>query len=168
MREYPCHGTPDGQDCGPHDASIHPGALDAPDLSFVDSNCDGIDGTVNDAVFVSPNGKDTNPGTKDTPKRQIQAAVLAATAGGKKSVYAAAGSYYRVAAAAGVGIYGGYDPGNWSHRSSKLTTTMAGSPDGVFAEGTKGVLLQLLTVRHVQRRHGRHPADWSSRSTLCL
>jgi hypothetical protein len=72
--------------------------------------------------------------------------VLAATAGGKKSVYAAAGSYYRVAAAAGVGIYGGYDPGNWSHRSSKLTTTMAGSPDGVFAEGTKGVLLQLLTV----------------------
>jgi hypothetical protein len=61
-------GTPDGQDCGPHDASIHPGALDAPDLSFVDSNCDGIDGTVNDAVFVSPNGKDTNPGTKDTPK----------------------------------------------------------------------------------------------------
>ena len=38
-------GVPDAQDCGPADAAIKPGAADAPDLAFVDSNCDGIDGT---------------------------------------------------------------------------------------------------------------------------
>lgn len=31
-------------DCNDRDPSIHPGARDLPDLSFVDSNCDGIDG----------------------------------------------------------------------------------------------------------------------------
>ena len=82
-------GTPDSQDGAPHDASIHPGASDMPDLSFVDSNCDGVDGTADDAVFAAPNGNDANPGTKDKPKRQIQAAVLAAAIGRKSSVYAA-------------------------------------------------------------------------------
>ncbi len=139
-------GTLDSQDCAPHDASIHSGATDKPDLSFVDSNCDGIDGTATDAVFVSPNGKDTNPGTKDKPKRQIQAAVMAAANGGKKSVYAAAGSYARVEAETGVGIYGGYDPGNWSQRGTKLTTTIAGSGAAVLADDRKAVVLQLLTV----------------------
>ena len=55
-------GTPDTQDCGPKDASIHPGASDTPDLDFVDSNCDGIDGTESDAVFVS-----RKPGATPTP-----------------------------------------------------------------------------------------------------
>ena len=76
-------GTLDGQDCAPHDASIHPGATDLPDLFFVDSNCDGIDGTADNAVFASPTGNDMNPGTKDKPKRQIQAAVVAAAIGGR-------------------------------------------------------------------------------------
>ena len=139
-------GTPDGQDCAPHDASIHPGATDLPDLSFVDSNCDGIDGTADNAVFASPNGNDMNPGTKDKPKRQIQAAVVAAAIGGKRSVYAAAGTYTRLEAETGVGVYGGYDPSNWSHRSTKLTTTIAGSPEAVLADDRKAVVLQLLTI----------------------
>ena len=65
-------------DCAPASASIHPGAPDLPDLGFVDSNCDGIDGTEKDAIFVSPNGNDGNPGTKSQPKREVQAAVTAA------------------------------------------------------------------------------------------
>jgi hypothetical protein len=56
-------GYVDAMDCAPRDAKIHPGAPDVPDLAFVDSNCDGIDGTDKDAVFVSSSGKDANPGT---------------------------------------------------------------------------------------------------------
>jgi hypothetical protein len=74
-------GTPDAQDCAPRDASIHPGVPDLPDLSFVDSNCDGIDGTVGDAIFVSPVGNDANPGTKTKPKQTIQAAVATVAVG---------------------------------------------------------------------------------------
>src|SRR3954447_1584536 len=57
-------GVADAQDCGPTDPAIKPGASDAPDLAFVDSNCDGIDGTEKSAIFVAPLGKDTNAGTK--------------------------------------------------------------------------------------------------------
>jgi len=38
-------GSPDNVDCAPHDSMIHSGAADKPDQNFVDSNCDGIDGT---------------------------------------------------------------------------------------------------------------------------
>jgi hypothetical protein len=145
-------GVVDSQDCAPHDPGIHPGAVDRPDLGFVDSNCDGVDGTASDAVFASPKGKDSNPGTRDRPKRQIQAAVTAAQLGGKSAVYAAAGSYDRVSIVVAVGIYGGYDPSSWSHRSSSLTTTIAGAPFGVLVEGggpgaTVKADLQLLTIK---------------------
>jgi hypothetical protein len=137
-------GTPDAQDCAPADPSIHPGAPDAPDLKFVDSNCDGIDGTETNAIFVAPNGKDTNPGTKAAPMRQIAAAVAAAAASGK-DVYAAAGTYDRVELASGVGIYGGYRVGEWS-RSVALATSISGQPEGVYGANATGVTLQLLAV----------------------
>jgi len=80
-------GYPDERDCAPKDPTIHPGAPDLPDLVFVDSNCDGIDGTEEEAIFASPEGDDSNPGTKEQPKRQIQAAV-AAVAGQDRYVLA--------------------------------------------------------------------------------
>src|SRR5215208_3371238 len=83
-------GVVDTQDCGPADPKIFPGAPDLPDLSFVDSNCDRIDGTETSAVFVSPLGQDTNPGTKAAPMRSLQGAVTRAAEMGKQ-VYAAAG-----------------------------------------------------------------------------
>ena len=110
-------GTLDAQDCAPRDAAVHPGAADLPDLGFVDSNCDGIDGTEKDAIFASPPGNDADPGTKAKPKRQIQAAVVAATLA-SEYVLAAAGSYGRVDAATRVGVYGGYDGANWSRRAA--------------------------------------------------
>lgn len=138
-------GVEDPQDCAPANPAINPGAPDAPDLAFVDSNCDGMDGTEKDAIFVSPGGSDADPGTKDKPKRQIQAAVAAA-AGKGRYVLAAAGSYTRVAAATGVGIYGGYDPADWSIRRASLITRIVGVPEGVFASNVTGVVLQLLSV----------------------
>src|SRR5262249_60826684 len=40
---------------------------DTPDLKFVDSNCDGIDGDAKNAVFVAPDGNDAAPGTMKRP-----------------------------------------------------------------------------------------------------
>jgi hypothetical protein len=132
-------------DCAPHDPSIHPGAPDLPDLAFVDSNCDGIDGTERGAVFASPLGADTNPGTRAEPKRSIDAAVAAAASSGRY-VLAAAGRYGHVEAQKDVGIYGGYEAGTWS-RSVVLATEVVGVPEGIFASGATGVVVQLLTVR---------------------
>ena len=95
-------GVDNARDCAPRNPAIHPGAPDPPDLRFTDANCDGIDGTVRNAIFVAPDGKDVDPGTRAEPKRQISAAVAAALAAGK-DVYAAAGSYDRVEAADGRG-----------------------------------------------------------------
>lgn len=140
-------GTLDAQDCAPRNAAIHPGAADRPDLDFVDSNCDGIDGAEKDAVFASPTGNDANPGTKTRPKRQIQAAVEAA-AGKGAYVLASAGSYTHVTVVTGIAIHGGYDASNWL-RKAELTTSIEGAPEGVLADGAKNVTLQLLSVRGV-------------------
>ena len=120
-----------------------------PDLGLVDSNCDGIDGTEKDATFASPKGNDANPGTKERPKRQIQAAVQA-SAGKGKYVLAAAGQYEGVSAASGVGIYGGYDADGWSRKAGLITliaNTGTFGAQGLFADGNTDVTLQLLSIR---------------------
>jgi hypothetical protein len=142
-------GTPDGEDCAPRDASIHPGAADLPDLAFVDSNCDGIDGTERDAIFVAPNGNDANPGTKAKPKREIQAAIATVAAGKGRYVLVAFGTYGHVKLASGVGIFGGYDPSNWARRDRfpDGLPIMSGTPEGVLATAAKDVVLQHLRIR---------------------
>src|SRR5690606_12700041 len=40
---------------------------DRPDDNFIDANCDGIDGDIAKAIFVSPWGSDNNPGTMEAP-----------------------------------------------------------------------------------------------------
>lgn len=138
---------PDAQDCAPDDRTINPGAADLPDLSFVDSNCDGVDGTETKAIFVSPFGNDAAPGTKGAPMREINSAsVVAATSG--RYVVAAEGTYGRVVAASGAAIYGGYDRATWA-RSDNRITSIVGAPEGILAAGATGVLLQHLTVRGV-------------------
>jgi hypothetical protein len=137
-------GVPDAEDCAPADPAAHPGAPDQPDLAFVDSNCDAIDGTENDAVFVSAAfGEDTNPGTPAAPKREIQAGVVTAALAGK-DVYVGNGEYDRVETASGVDIYGGYFGTTWE-RNVDARTRIVGRPEAVLASGDR-VLLQLVTV----------------------
>jgi hypothetical protein len=136
-------GFPDDRDCAPLDRTVNPGAKDLPDLEFVDSNCDGIDGTEANAVFASPQGKDGNPGTKASPKRQIAAAV--AVAGKDRYVLAAAGDYDGVVAVTGVSIFGGYDAATWQ-RSAVRSTRIVGRPQGVLADKATDVVLQHLQV----------------------
>jgi len=142
-------GTPDADDCAPRDASIHPGAADVPDLGFVDSNCDGIDGTEKDAIFVSPNGNDANPGTNAKPKRELQAAIATILAGNGRYALVAFGTYARVKVASGIGIYGGYDPSSWIRRDRfpDGLPLVSGSPEGVLAVAAKDVVLQHLKIR---------------------
>ncbi len=144
-------GYPDSVDCAPQDPSIHPGATDVPDPGFVDSNCDGIDGNPADAVFVSPLGDDTNPGTMSRPVRTLAAAVSTAQAR-SLDVYAATGAYAeRLFVLPGVSVYGGYGP-SWQ-RSLASRTRITGATD--VASDTEGALalnvttpttLQLLTL----------------------
>ncbi|MGH3265729.1 MAG: hypothetical protein ACRDNS_27470, partial [Trebonia sp.] len=145
-------GTPDSQDCAPNDPSIHPGAADTPDLGFVDSNCDGIDGDVTKAIFVSPNGSDSNVGeTPGTPKRTITSAIALAESplgAGRTQILVAAGTYNEslTISAPGIGIYGGYDPTTWK-RSRGAVTEIIGSPQALLLQGTGGTTeLQLVKL----------------------
>ena len=143
-------GTANAADCRPLDPAVHPGAVDRPDLAFEDLNCDGVDGDLTKAVFVSLGGNDGAPGTLTNPKRTINAAVTAAAAATpKKDVYVAGGDYLEsVALASGVGIFGGYEPIT-GKRSAAQVTTIKGAP-AALAVGDSGVVLQLLTLQGLQ------------------
>jgi hypothetical protein len=136
-------------DCSPLDPAVAPGKADLPDLTFEDTNCDGIDGDIAKAVFVSGStGDDAFSGTKDFPKKTINAAVTVAKAAGK-DVYATAGPYNElVDAETGVGIYGGYVPVTFARTRSEATAITA-APQAVLADNDQGVVLQLLTLNGV-------------------
>ncbi|GMV41744.1 MAG: hypothetical protein AMXMBFR64_34600 [Myxococcales bacterium] len=96
------NGNPvDGCEC-----QIQPGD-DVPD--GVDSDCDGVDGEVQNAVFVAKNGSDGGAGTQDEPVLTVQRGIDRAVELGLRDVYVATGVYQEsVLAATGVGVYGGY------------------------------------------------------------
>lgn len=110
-------------DCDDSLSSINPVAEDNPDQSFVDSNCDGIDGDITKAIFVSTIGDIMNPGTIDEPISSINDGVILASQGTATHVYVATGTYNEmVTLADGVSIYGGYDALNqWSRDSTNST-----------------------------------------------
>jgi len=137
--------------------------LDNPEDNFKDSNCDGIDGMIENAIFVSADdGDDSNPGTLDAPMKTIYKAAITARSqlsdeDNIKHVYASMGTYdASVTILNGVSIFGGYnknsllpDPNNplgWK-RSLSHTTTITGEDKAVEArlinETTR---LQLLTI----------------------
>ncbi|MEZ5102732.1 MAG: DUF1565 domain-containing protein [Thermoleophilia bacterium] len=123
-------GALDGDDCGPDDPTVRPGVPDLPDLDFVDANCDGIDGDAAAAIYVSPRGKDAQPGTREAPKREISSAIAAAAPG--QPVLVAAGTYGEVDLKTGVSVYGGYDPVTW--RRGAGTTLAQSVNQAVWAE----------------------------------
>ena len=102
-------------------AACAPGAVDKPDLGFVDSNCDGIDGDKAAAIFVAPGGSDANDGSFGHPMATVAAAVVKGLAA-HKDVYVAAGTYdgkVSILGEAGqIGIYGGYDPATWARSAA--------------------------------------------------
>lgn len=140
-------GTAAG-DCAPLNPAIHPGAADPPDLGFVDSNCDGIDGTEADAIFVTLGGDNAATGTRANPMRTVSAAVSAASAAGA-DVYVAGGTFTEpggVPLADGVGIYGGYTPGTGVRSLAETTKIQGQTSPAAVAFGDEGVVLQQLDL----------------------
>ncbi len=139
-------GTLDAADCGPADGSIHPGASDSPDTSFVDSNCDGIDGNAANSIFVSPNGNDSSNGlTAGTPKKTVQNAINNAAG---RDILLAAGTYDAgqngVSALDNTRLYGGYSS-DFTSRSASTASTLAGHPQALLVDGKTGVAAQLVS-----------------------
>ncbi len=96
-------------DCDDTNSAINPVAFDNPDSSFVDSNCDGIDGNIDNAIFVSSSGDSGNSGTIISPLLTINSGIAMANSLGKQNVYIAIGTYNElVILENGVSIYGGY------------------------------------------------------------
>jgi hypothetical protein len=123
---------------------------DAPDLMFQDTNCDGIDGDASVAVFVSPRGSDTNPGTREMPLQTIAAAINLARMGAPpRPVYVAQGTYRSsVELVGGVSLYGGYDDLSGWARSRDTSSVIQGDTTAVFAnELARATELQLLTIQ---------------------
>ena len=111
----------DGCECTPSPGVDLPDADPGP---HSDSNCDGIDGELAQAVFVSKAGADTNPGTLASPKRTIQVGLNQAAETGTAFVYVATGLYEEdLELRRGVRVYGGYS-GDFVTRAIHLYETV--------------------------------------------
>ncbi len=99
---------------------------DVPDPSFADTNCDGIDGAIADAVFVSSQGLDgPGCGSREFACATIGTGFTRAVAAGKDHVYVAGGVYPEtVVVANGVSIYGGFGQ-NFERDPGEATGTTA-------------------------------------------
>ena len=86
---------------------------DLPDPEFRDTNCDGIDGEVDQAVFVASYGMDNPFCNPTSPCLSVSHALQVAAQSGKREAYLMGGRYEGVVNLVnGVSIYGGYD-GRW-------------------------------------------------------
>ena len=120
-----------GGDCDDTRADVHPNLADPPDtgLTFVDANCDGIDGELAKAVFVSiSTGADTNTCTvKTAPCKTIGKGIEVAKAQGRLYVLIAAGTYPETfTVQEGISLYGAYSPTDWSRASANVSLVEAG------------------------------------------
>ncbi|MBI3180776.1 MAG: hypothetical protein HYZ28_01395 [Myxococcales bacterium] len=89
-------------------------ASDVPDRqptggSYVDENCDGVDGVISDALFVSAAAPLGGTGTLTSPLRTIGSALGALPASGKKYILVAEGIYREnLLLFSGAQVFGGY------------------------------------------------------------
>ena len=119
--------VPRARDCNDADTSINPDQVDTPDVSYIDSNCDGIDGDPSRAYFVNPTGSDIgSSGSPSEPFKTIGKGIGAAASSTlKKNIYVAAGTYNEnVVLANGVSLYGQYGV-DWSRSLANVTTIAA-------------------------------------------
>ncbi|MFT3707106.1 MAG: MopE-related protein [Archangium sp.] len=95
--------------------------------SWVDENCDGIDGVVGDAVFVSAGAAAGGNGTRTAPLQTIAAGVAMQQAQMKKYVLVAQGLYREnVRLFDGAQIFGGYAQDFLARDPRLYTTTWQG------------------------------------------
>jgi hypothetical protein len=95
---------------------LPPSPTDAPDATFTDDDCDGIDGDIDGGIFVAPSGQDVggcgtdHTGTTHPYCLSITYGIDRAFYSGLAYVYVQAGSYNEVVVLRpGIHVYGGYD-----------------------------------------------------------
>lgn len=125
-----------------------PTGTDLPDDAFIDANCDGIDGDIAAAVFVSPTGNDANPGTKALPVKSINVAIGLAGSLAKTQVYVDKGSYSgTVTLANGISLYGAYNStAGWSRNAVNISQISTGTVTGGVVRGVTGSAITSPTV----------------------
>lgn len=139
--------------------------VDIPDLTFTDKNCDGINGDVTKAIFVSPLGDDTNPGTMKQPMKTLQAAITKAGPA-KKDVYADKGTYGgEVLLAAGVSVFGGYDSTTqWSRAMTNISVIQSDTTTGVLGSNINSPTeVQLFTIKSQSGGQGSGDSSYGVR-----
>jgi hypothetical protein len=140
---------PTGQQCG-STGCCTPGSADAPDSTFDDSNCDGVDGDAADSVFVDPvNGSDTGNGTRLQPLKRLSGAMGAialAVSQMKRNILVSTGTVSEtvtVALPSGISLWGGYD----AAQSWKRSDTIARPNVTVAAPTAVQVLAPTMPIR---------------------
>jgi hypothetical protein len=103
---------------------------DHPDAAGTDSDCDGVDGEIGNAVFVSKEGHDVlGDGSIDDPVRSVGQAIALARALSLRDVYVATGLYEEsIELRPGVHVYGGYSADFRVHDPRVYETTLFGQP----------------------------------------
>ncbi len=122
---------------------------DLPDDLFLDENCDGIDGTAADGIFVAVDGSDSDPGTREAPVATIGNGLAEAQLQNKPFLFTSTGNYgEQVSVVAGIGIHGGYErAADWARSGSRATiagpATGALTATGIATE----TIVEFLEVR---------------------
>lgn len=133
----------DGTQCGgggvPNVCGVcDPALVDPPDDNFLDTNCDGIDGTADASVFVSPAGSDVaGDGSLNAPFRTLS---FALTQAGNRPLLLDQGDYLEdgVVIRSQSSVHGGYRAdGGWS-RSVAAATTLRVNATGLVVDGVDG------------------------------
>jgi hypothetical protein len=146
-----CDGSQTIPDCtmdcelGFHDVNDNPGdgceceylgPEDHPD--GIDQNCDGVDGELNNGIFVAKDGADNNSGEAGSPMLSIQAAIDMAVGTGRRDVYVATGVYNgSLILKQGVRVYGGYSSDFMTRNALLYETVIFG---GQFSEQKPGAV----------------------------
>ncbi len=119
-----CQGATGWGGCAP------PAPSDDPDGSYVDANCDGIDGDVTRGVFVAGGGANTPTCglTSMAPCQTISYGIIRAATAGRTHVFVQTGTYNEVVVLVnGVNVWGGYSfgwqRGPYSNPAHRVTIT---------------------------------------------
>ncbi|HWO22424.1 MAG TPA: hypothetical protein VNO30_26880 [Kofleriaceae bacterium] len=157
-----CGGSSGWSTCEP------PSPSDDPDGAYEDTNCDGLDGDRERAIFVAQGG--VNAATcgldYDVPCQTITFGVQRAAAIGRPHVYVQSGTYSGgLTMANGVSVFGGYDV-DWqrgAYSTAGHTVTITG---GVTAVRFDGITLPTRLENVIVRSAGAGTTSGSSVGVL--
>jgi hypothetical protein len=141
-------------------------ASDEPDDTFTDTNCDGVDGDIERAVFVRQDGSDAynglSPGQAVASLERAFAILNDPIVGPNRDQVLLATGTYRYSAPvvlrSGASLYGGYTP-NFAGRNDTQSSLQSSGETAVVADGlTAPVVLDRLSISVDNRTGESQPA----------